>query len=68
MVEVLPCQTSRFVDGAGKDVRQGGEKVDGNLPKVFGPDGLERCVDPLDIRLAQSELYVFELCGLGEVN
>ena len=68
MVKVLPFPTSRFVDGAGKDVRQGGEKVDGNLLKVFGPGCLEGCVDPPDIRLAQSKLYVFEFCGLGEVN
>ena len=46
----------------------GGIEVDGDLPKVFGPGGLESCVDPPDIQVAQSELHVFEHHGLREVN
>ena len=42
--------------------------MDGDLPKVFRSGSLERCIDPPDDRLAQSELYVLELRGLGEVK
>jgi hypothetical protein len=47
-------------------MREGEIEVDGDLPKVSGPGCFERCVDPSDIQVAQSELHVFELCGLGE--
>ena len=64
MVKILPFQPSRFVNGAKKD----GGDVDGDLPKVFRSGGLERCIDPPDDRLAESELYILEHRGLGEVK
>ena len=68
MVKVLPFQASRFVDWARKYEAQVVDKVDGNLLKVLGSDGLKRCSDPLDFRLAQLKLHIFELCGLKEVK
>ena len=69
MVKVLPLQTSRFVNSVEESGGRGTwNKVDGDLLKVFGYSSLERCVDPLDLRFAQSKFHILEPFGPGEVE
>ena len=69
MVKLLPLQTCHCVDWVTKHGRHDeGIEVDGDLPKVFGIGGSNRCADPLDAPIAQSKLHIFELCGLGELK
>ena len=69
MVEFLPLQTNCFVNWAKKAQGHGdGGNVDDDVPESVRFGCSERCVDPLDTRLAQSKLQVPELHGFGEIE
>ena len=64
MIKVPPFKTNLIL----KEVRKGGDELEGDLPKVPKFDSLDRGADPLDVWLVPSKLQILKLGGLGEVE
>ena len=63
-VEVPPLLDIRLP----RQAEKGDRKVNVDLPKFPGFDGLKGHDDPLDVLRVQMKLHVFELHGFGEVG
>lgn len=59
-VEVLPFSMNRFT--------QGDNRVNCDLPQVFGFDSFKGCGDPLNTRPVYLEPHFFESCEFEEIN